>query len=269
MGLETIGTALLGGAASAVGGSLLSSFLGGGGGGGGGGFSPPFNDLTVNTGARKLWTHQLGDRKEVFLENLGSPGQEAFGVRFPRLLSDVDVLRGTLTPGFSQVRKARLAAVDRAREAALGNLRDSLARRRVLGSSFGEAALASAEREFGEAAAAAEAQSFLEELDANLKVLAFEQSQIADALNRELAEVNLAGSFGQSMAQMFNNNAQFLAQMNAQEALAAGQGTGNLFGLGVLATQMGKSTPAPAPAPSNPFAGAFSFPATTTAMFGP
>jgi len=169
------------------------------------------------------------------LTRTGSQAQTAEEERFPRILGDLDTLRGTLTPGFSSLRAARSAQIGNARNQALGNLRQSLSRRRVLGSSFGEQALISAEREFAEAQAASDAQSFLEELDANQRVLAFESAQINDALNRELSQLGIASGQAAQLASLNAQVSQFAANLRAQESSARGSGLGSLLGLGLSA----------------------------------
>ncbi|MGI9491273.1 MAG: hypothetical protein ACR2QF_02485, partial [Geminicoccaceae bacterium] len=154
---------------------------------------------------------------------------------------------------FSQLRQARLAQVRNARDRSIGNLRDNLRRRRVLGSSFAEDALIRAEREFDEAGAAQEAQSFLEELDATQQLIGFESNQLFNALNRELAELGVVANFATATADLFSRNAQFESQLAAEEAAATGSFFGNIAGL-LLG---GGTTLATAP-PGSPFASLFS-----------
>lgn len=167
------------------------------------------------------------------LERAGTFPQRAFDERFPNILSGIDTLRGTLTPGFSQLRDARLQQVENARSRGIGNLRDSLSRRRVLGSSFGGDAQIRAEAEFAQAASQQEAQSFLEELEANTQLINLESEQLFNALNRELAEIGLATNFATQTSDLVSRNAQFERSLAAEEAAGRGQLQGNLLGLGV------------------------------------
>ena len=200
--------------------------------GGGGDFGvTPTQKLTSNTPAFNLKTFQTQPgRFKTELSRLGSAAQLAQEERFPRILGDTDTLRGTLTPGFSDLREASTRAISNARNKAIGNLRQTLTQRRVAGSSFGEQALVSAERDFAEAESAAQAQSFLAELDANMKVLAFETAQVNDALNREFAELGIATGQTAQLAQLNTQSSQFVAQMKAQEASSRGSGIGSLLG---------------------------------------
>ncbi len=203
--------------------------------GGGGDFGvTPTQKLTANTPAFNLKTFQTQPgRFKTELTRLGSAAQTAQDERFPRILGDTDALRETLTPGFSDLREASTRAIGNARNKAIGNLRQTLTQRRVSGSSFGEQALASVERDFAEAESAAQAQSFLAELDANMQVLAFETAQVNDALNREFAELGIAAGQTAQLAQLNTQSSQFVAQMKAQEASSRGSGIGSLLGTGL------------------------------------
>jgi hypothetical protein len=85
--------------------------------------------------------------------------------------NELGLLRGKLTPGFGALTEARRAALQAAERSQIGDLRTNLARRRVLGSSFSNDAEAAVREAFGRQQAEADAQSFLEELDADTKLL--------------------------------------------------------------------------------------------------
>ena len=55
--------------------------------------------------------------------------------------ADIGNIRSQWAPGMSALRGAQLASLQNQQTAGIGNLRDSLAQRRVLGSSFGQDAL--------------------------------------------------------------------------------------------------------------------------------
>lgn len=169
------------------------------------------------------------------LTRLGSDAQNAFGSRFPRLMGDIDTLRGTLTPGYSQLREAASREVSNARTRGIGNLRENLARRRILGSSFGEDALSRAEAEFGDLAARTQTQSFLAELDANMKVMGFEFDQIDAALTREFEELKIASNFTTQIGALVSDNRQFAGRMAAADASSRAKALGTFAGLGLSA----------------------------------
>ena len=195
-------------------------------------------------------------------------GFDADRARFNNLYNELGGLRGSVAPGYSQLREARLNAIEDARSRTVGNLRDSLARRRVSGSSFANDDLARTEAEFGRASSEAEAQSFLEELDANMRLISQQQSvgqsamqALQSRIQGELGAMGVmtsalggAGSaasaglsadlqiLAQSMGGLQNMQSQFTAmqqlmQQNAiaQAELASGEasGYGQLAGLGI------------------------------------
>lgn len=197
---------------------------------GGGGFAP-ITKISGNTPAFSFVSASnspgaLG----VDIQPLGTAPQLAFGERFPRFLSDVDALRGLVAPGVSKLREASLAAVRNRAQQRMGTLRQNLANRRVLGSSFAEDALTRADREFAEAEANVEAQSIFAELEGTSNLLKLEFGEIGTALNREMEELGLALGFGTRAAEMVSNNLQAANQLAAAEAEARGSGFGSLLG---------------------------------------
>ena len=210
----------------------------------------------TSTPSFRLSSFSEGDGFFTSLERRG-PVNEAFASRFPRSLEDIDTLRGTITPGFSDIREVRRQDIENARSRAVGNLRDTFARRRLSGSNFAADQFIRAEREFGEAQAQAQAQSFLEELDANLRVLDFEGRTIGAALDRELTEFGIASGVNVQLADLVSRNVQFEQQLAAQEAAARGSFFGQLLGLG---TSVGIAA-----LTGNPFAAAAGGAAVTSA----
>ncbi len=93
--------------------------------------------------------------------------------RSESLRSDIASLREGLTPGFGRLSEERQQAIKDARDEAVGNLRESLSRRRVLGSSFADDAVSRTELAFGREAGLAAAETFQQEalLQGNLLAL--------------------------------------------------------------------------------------------------
>lgn len=139
---------------------------------------------------------------------------------------DIRGLRQRVAPGFGELTRSRLAAVEAARSRGIGNLRENLARRRVRGSSFGEGALISAEREFGEAEAQVRAQSVLEELDLTSRLIGeeteFQTKGLLDQLTQLNFETGVATNFARTIADIQQRNAQ--AQFEAAQKAAATSG---------------------------------------------
>lgn len=142
-------------------------------------------------------------------------------------------LRASVAPGISALRASRLAEIENARHTGIGNLRDNLSRRRVLGSSFGADALSRAEAEFGQQKERVTAESFLQELSLTDKLLAEELGAKREAFNTHLGELNLetnlaAGLAGKATEQLAQN-ARTLATLNTEAQKAAGEFFGSFL----------------------------------------
>lgn len=139
-------------------------------------------------------------------------------------------LRDMVTPGIGGLTKSRLEQIENARLAATGNLRDNLARRRVLGSSFGQDALARAELEFGKEKERVAAESFLQELEATTQLVQQEFTARRDEFQTQLTELNLEATLASTLSTKATDalarNAQVESLLNAQEA----EGLGKFFG---------------------------------------
>lgn len=219
-------------AAGALGSAAITSSQSGGGGG------SRIEGQVISSPGFTLRSEQTSPGlQNTFLKARGSAAQDALKARFPRILSDLDTLRGTIRPGFSDIRKARLAAVENARSRALSNLRSNLAQRKVLGSSFGDAALIQADLAFGQEAAAQKAQSFLEEFEANRTLLGQEFSTIETDLQRELAEFQVAAGGSNALSGLLESARQF----DSAQAFRSAQATANTIGAatGALANLVG------------------------------
>lgn len=101
-----------------------------------------------------------------------------------------NALLGQVNPGFGKLTEARVGAITNARERTTSDLRDSLARRRIAGSSFANDSIARTEAEFGQAEATARAESFLEELDTTAKLLDQRFKVQEDVVTKELTQTN-------------------------------------------------------------------------------
>lgn len=152
---------------------------------------------------------------------------------FGKQADELGAMRGRVAPGVSDLRAARLAEVDNARSAAIGNLRENLQRRRVLGSSFGQDTLARAENEFGQAKDRVAAESFLQELELTNQLIQQEYEAGRNQYQTSLNELNLQADVGAKLAAgastQLGANARFLADLNAKEAAGAGKFFGETF----------------------------------------
>ncbi len=160
-------------------------------------------------------------------------------------------LRKLVKPGASQLRKTRLQQIENARRSSIGNLRDNLARRRVLGSSFGEDAVIRGEKEFAQQSERVAAESFLQELDLTHQLIGEEFELRRNAFSTKLGELNLQADLASNLvaganqvmtasaqlrSQLAISNAQLNAQLGiaqAEQDAAAAAGVGQLVGTGV------------------------------------
>lgn len=137
--------------------------------------------------------------------------------------SDIADLRGRVRPGFGELTEARVQAIRNRRRRTVGNLRENLQRRRVLGSSFGQDALARAEAEFAREEAEARAKSFLQEFEATQNLLGREFELRRSGFQALLDDLNfqsdlaarLAGAGGSSIARNASEQARLEAEASA------------------------------------------------------
>lgn len=167
-------------------------------------------------------------------------------------------LREQVAPGVSALRAARLQEIENARQAAISNLRENLARRRVLGSSFAQDALARAELEFGQAKEKTAAESFLQELDLTNQLIGQEYNLSRQAFSTQIGELNLQADIATKLTAQATDaltaSAQIQSQLAQQQAVTSANlsmaqarldaeaqaGAGSLFG--TLATTPLKGT---------------------------
>ena len=140
---------------------------------------PLIDDVNINTPAFRLTNVRSGDDVTTRLRRLTDPANNSFSRAVPGLLANFSRLgrnfgslrgdlaglrRDNLGGAVSAFRRAGLDAFKAARQSAASNLSQSLARRNVLGSSFGQDALSRLRAEFGQKTAEFEADTLLREL---------------------------------------------------------------------------------------------------------
>lgn len=108
-------------------------------------------------------------------------------------------LRSTVTPGFSQARTTALADLDNQRTSALGNLRDNLAQRRILGSSFATDALSRADQDYQQQRQKTIADSFMSELQANQTLIQQQYTAARGQFQTGLDELNLEAGLASTL----------------------------------------------------------------------
>ena len=148
--------------------------------------------------------------------------------RLPGLVNATASLRGQFSPGFG-ILTQRAREVN---ERATGNLRDTLSRRRIRGSTFGEAALARQQREN----AAILSEAALAELQTQTALIQQESGLLAQGVNQVLAEAGLASQNTATLAQLFTQADAVQAQLEAASNPLGGIGQFLGTALGVAAT---------------------------------
>lgn len=135
-----------------------------------------------------------------------------------------------VAPGISELRAARLGAIENARQSAVGNLRDNLARRRVLGSSFAQDAISRADSEFAQQSERAAAESFLQEMEMTTNLIqqqfSAQRGQFQTQLDEMNLEANLAATLAGKATDVLSKNAQVSALLDSK----AQEGAGKFFG---------------------------------------
>jgi hypothetical protein len=143
-------------------------------------------------------------------------------------------LRRNVRPGFSQLRENLLNRSRLGGQQAIGNLRDNLRRRGVLGSSFGGDALARVEAENTLRDQEIEAETFLQELQLSEQLANKEFDARRGEFLAKLNDLDAAAKIGQGLmqqaTQIFSQNAQLKAELAAKNA----GGFGQFFGQNVI-----------------------------------
>ena len=234
MALGTIIGALAGGAASAAAGAGISSLFGGG---DAGSINAPAKakpidikagGLISKTSGKKVKITSTGQRKKLVGQISSTFGSQA---------DELGSLRELVETGFGRLTSSRLREIENARRRSIGNLRDNLARRRVLGSSFAGDALTRGELEFAQEKEKAAAESFLQELDLSVQLLNQESEANRQQFQVNLDEMNLQADLALKLAtnatSALTNSAQLqtiLATNQAKLDASAISGEGQLAG---------------------------------------
>lgn len=198
----------------------------------GGGSSSLQNFKPSGFNAGGLSTSFSGDKLSIApsAERMGLVGglQDNFG----QLAGELAGQRSLVAPGVSALRASRMAEIENARARSVGNLRENLQRRRVLGSSFGSDALSRAEAEFAGVRDKAAAESSLMEFDLTNQAIQQQYAAQRQKFQVGLDELNLQADIATKLSSgatsAMASNAQFLSALNAKEAAGQGQFMGQL-----------------------------------------
>ena len=127
----------------------------------------------------------------------------------PQNLND---LRGQVRPGFGRLTEARVQAIRNAGAESIGNLRKSLSRRGVMGSSFANDAETRTRMATGQEEERARAEAMVEEIGMS------RQGYIADEMNNQMLRFSAAMGMSQEDRAILGQQAQVLAQRASQTA---------------------------------------------------
>lgn len=145
-------------------------------------------------------------------------------------------LRQTVAPGFNDLLNARLTDLGNQQTSAIGNLRQNLASRRILGSSFGQDTINNLNATFAQQRDKEIAQNFLDSLKANADLLSQESTARVNQFQTGLNDLNLQADVGAKLAQNANSilaqNAQVNAKLLADAQQAQGKTLGSIIGAG-------------------------------------
>lgn len=133
-------------------------------------------------------------------------------------------------PGYNDLLTSQLGSIDNAARSAVGNLKQNLQSRRVLGSSFGQDTLTRANAEFNKQRTDTMATNYLQSLDARNKLLQQEYTARTAAANTGLTELNLEANIANGLIGSTNDILAKNAQVNAKMEADSQAGMGKFFG---------------------------------------
>jgi len=178
------------------------------------GLSGNFDDGTFSITRGDLLSGSLADIKNRTLER---------GSQFSGLINEVNPAFGALNAANNALASAGVANINNARRRTIGTLRDNLSKRRVLGSSFAQDALARGEAEFAREEANIIAQNERSVADNNQRALETrislinEQTQASiQAASIELNQLNLESQLSANIANNLTNTFSSLASLESQ-----------------------------------------------------
>ena len=185
----------------------------------GGGISSNFSGNSYNVSPSADRTAAVGGLSDTFA-NFGN---------------ETGALRSTVAPGFNQMLQSRLAQINDAGTAAIGNLQQNLSARRILGSSFGNDTVTRANLEIARQRDATIADNYLRSLDANNQLLQQQYGAYSKQYSTALDEMNLEAGIasnltGQASTQLAAN-ARAQAELDAKAQEAQGKFIGSMIGL--------------------------------------
>ena len=152
---------------------------------------------------------------------------------FGKQAGEIAGLRPMVAPGFSALRSSRLKQIEDARFRSVGDLRENLSRRRIMGSSFANDALSRADTEFSRLNDQVIAETTLQELEATKQLIGEQYQADRASIETFINNMNLEADIALQLATNATSNLTQAALAQAQ-ALTA-QREQNLDTIGTLA----------------------------------
>lgn len=148
-------------------------------------------------------------------------------------------LAQTVQPGFSAFRRAGLRQISNTFNANKSNLQDTLAQRRILGSSFANSQFSENAANEAEAKANFEASSYLQELQSQYNLIQAQYTATTQGYTAAINQSNIEASTAAQLTASNNSTAAQIATANAelraQSQAGAGSFLGTLLGVGTNA----------------------------------
>lgn len=135
-----------------------------------------------------------------------------------------------MRPGFGRFTEAAIESIRRGTADALGTARDQLARRRVLGASFGAAQLAAIEQKGARDEFATRASALLEEIDQTFRIITQEFDLKKQNFQFDLDELGIAVNLTQGVMGVLSLQAEIDKRIAADAAAGTGTFFANTFG---------------------------------------
>src|SRR6185437_1626185 len=156
---------------------------------------------------------------------------------FGQQASALGNLGAQFAPGFSNLRQSQLAQISSNRTSAIGDLRQNLQSRRVLGSSFAQDAINRTSAQYDQQQRDTIAQTYLQELQASQQIIQQQFQAQVSSFQTGLTEMNfeagLAADLTSKATASLAGAAETQAQLDAQNAAGQGKffgGLGQMFG---------------------------------------
>lgn len=124
-------------------------------------------------------------------------------------------LAASTKPGFGRLTRSAQEIIGNRRRAAVGDLKETFARRRISGSSFAADAVGRMEAEFAQLERQAVAEAFVQEIDMTTKLVGEEASARTNAYVAQINNMNFDAELGMRLA---TNGSQVMSQLAQSQA---------------------------------------------------